>query len=617
MAYLRHINQNSIDSHQTSPAYMITFVRWKNHDTSTGDAMETNLPLVVISDCTQVSVTSSKSSHIHQASFLLLAGDINYAAALAPGDFAFVNLVNDDNSLFGAGNTPQTASPESLYSRAIKGKQAINKAEDGFKGLFKIHSVRKVLNVSENGAKQFHYHVTAAAFTEFNQIVYFNPYLYTSTELSSVGDILNTAASQEWANNLNKDLNNLSKVFKAFIGFLIGKGFGKSFNSSADDVVVRNHNSTFLLPKDVASLMGITTSASGIKAADLFNYYVGIEKYGELKNDTSMPSDSEGLNPTMGTHSGMFYSTGPELSGVALIQAEPWGQVTAWSILNQYSNSLINEMYTSFKLTPDNRVMPVVVFRQKPFTSSYFKDKASIKNTPFLSLPRWVISPELITSFSTGKDEVARINFVHIVGKTRYMKQNDQLAQQAAAKLHIQDESDIKRSGLKPFIASCDFDFPLSSDKVTKAPQWNKLMFDWLNNGHLKENGTLICAGLTENIAVGDNAQIDDTVFHIESISHNMSLDANGVKTFRTTLQLSFGVDSGVNSKLKYPEMNRINADAYRINNYNKKDDMGNKNGMLPGFSDSQDVGSRTNGEKKKPIEDDTPTDESFDIVKK
>ncbi len=33
MGFIRDIAQNSVDSHQISPAYVLTFLRWSNRDT--------------------------------------------------------------------------------------------------------------------------------------------------------------------------------------------------------------------------------------------------------------------------------------------------------------------------------------------------------------------------------------------------------------------------------------------------------------------------------------------------------------------------------------------------------------------------------------------------------
>ena len=54
---------NSI--HQTSPAWVLTFVRWNNRDTyrtTTTSSTEVRDPLVVENDCVQCSTTSNKGT---------------------------------------------------------------------------------------------------------------------------------------------------------------------------------------------------------------------------------------------------------------------------------------------------------------------------------------------------------------------------------------------------------------------------------------------------------------------------------------------------------------------------------------------------------------------------
>ena len=105
MAYVKDIKPNTKDSHQTAPAYMITFVRWGVKDTNTVDDIAAGLsvkePLIVINDCTQLNVNVSKKSHVQGASMVLMAGEVNYAAAISVGDFVFINMLDNDEKLFG------------------------------------------------------------------------------------------------------------------------------------------------------------------------------------------------------------------------------------------------------------------------------------------------------------------------------------------------------------------------------------------------------------------------------------------------------------------------------------------------------------------------------------
>lgn len=594
MAYTKFVAPTSIDSHQTSPAYMLTFLRWSNRDTANfadSDFLELRDPLIVVSDCLAINVSSSKSSYIHQATMVMAGGDINYSTAVAPGDFVLINLLDDDSYLFGKSKTPQNADSNSLYSRASSFKP-INNLHDGFKGVFKIQSVRKILQTEpQSGTKTLHYQIVAGAFTEFNQVIYFNPYLTyeNQSQVDKATELLNLNAHTEWSKE-TKTISNLDKVFEKLVGFLIGTGFSELNNTIQKPEVVKNFNKNFLMPPKISSLLGVrATLSSPVTAASFFNYYIGIEKY------TGGAKESVGLNPEHSV-SGRFFKSKTPPTGVSPIQAEPFCQVTAWSVLNQYTNSLINELYTTFKLTPENKIMPCVVFRQKPFTSKKFKkENPSVPVTEFLSLPRWKISLDLIKTISLGRDDSARINFVHIVGKTRFVNLQDQIAQQASNQAYKYDENDVKRNGLKPFIAACDFDFPSSDDKRSQSPLWNALVFDWLSNGHLKENGTIVSAGITEPIAVGDNLELENTVYHIESVTHTMQVEATGRKSFDTTIKLSYGVDkrekAGGYDPI-YPEMQYTDAESYRKDNY----DSGYK--TMPGFSDSQDSAGRSNGEE-------------------
>ena len=600
MAFIKDIGANDSDSHQTSPAYMLTFLRWSERDTvnfsnkNTADYsfLNTRPPLVVVSDCINLNVSSSKSSHIHQASMILLGGDINYATAVAPGDFVFINMLDSDEKLFGSGRGPNNADPDSLYTRASGAKQ-INGAHDGFKGVFKIHAVRKIFQTTPEGVKTLHYQITAAAFTEFNQVVYFNPYITFAGQQDQqrATDTLNRLATAEWAER-TKVVNNLGSAFIGLIGFLIGNGFDEDYAPQKKEVV-KNFNQSFLMPTKATSLMGLRSkSARPITASMFFNYFVGIQKYNKAEKATL----SKGLNPSY-TTDGTYFRSKEDPPGVTILQAEPWAQVTAWSILQQYSNSLLNEMYTSFKLTPNNKVMPCVVFRQKPFTSSSFKKENSTSVTEFLSLPRWNLNANIIYTMSLGRDEVARVNFVHIVTKTRNVDLQSEAAQQASVGAQRMNSDDIMRNGLRPFIASCDFDFPSDDNKRNNAIPWNKLVYDWLANGHLKENGTVQTVGIEEPIAVGDNCQIDNTVYHIEGIDHVMQINAAGSKNFQTTIKLSYGVDAREDRKDYnpiYPEMQFTDAFKYRRDNFNNGDK------SLPGFSDSQDVFGRSSGEEVK-----------------
>ena len=131
MGFIRDIYQNSTDSHQTSPGYLLTCLRWSNRDThnyGTSNALDVRQPMVIYNDALNVQVNNSKSSLTPTMSAVLKGGDINYSTALHPGDFILVNMLNWETDV------------ERVRNKAVA-LQPINKLNDGFKGIFKIQSV--------------------------------------------------------------------------------------------------------------------------------------------------------------------------------------------------------------------------------------------------------------------------------------------------------------------------------------------------------------------------------------------------------------------------------------------------------------------------------------------
>lgn len=599
MAYIRDIKPNSFDSHQTAGgAYMLTFLRWGNRDTknySDSDFLALREPMIVINDCVNIGLTLSKKSHIQSVQFIMMAGDINYSTAVHPGDFVFVNMLESDAKLFGKNGSPQAPTEDSLYSRAAS-KKAINKKDDGFKGIFKVQQSRRMMTTGADGKKRYFFQIQAAAFTEFNQIIYFNSYLYDAKEREGDKYQLGAGVARDHSDQINKEPLSMRETFKKMVSYLIGTGFPANF-AQQNQSISRSFNYNFLMPSEIGQLLGI---GSVKRAADIFTYYTGIQEF-----RANAPTDEQGLNP-VGTRNGTYIDSGPSPRGTTVIIGEYWNQVAAWSIINQYANTTLNELYTAFKLSPEGNVLPSVVYRQKPFTSRHFKSQfPNYKATEFLNLPRWRIDPDLIFDYSFGKEEVARINFVQIIGKSRGIPLTSELALQASMQGFGIDGDDVKRNGLKPYITVCDFDFPLGNGKdktEIQAPGWNQLVFDWLNNGHLKENGTITCTGLEAPIACGDNLQIDDIVYHIEEITHTMTTDPEGMKHFETALKLSYGVDTASNELAPfYPQMRFDHTNDERTNDYQNGD------GVLPGVSDDQNIRRKAQQNsftpKRKPLE--------------
>jgi len=586
--------------YQTSPAWVITFLRFENRfpkvlGTAKGTASDTRVPMVVINDCVNVAVGETKESPNGSATMQLKLGDINYATAIAPGDYFIVNMVDHE------------AKAIELYNR-IHGDRAagpanINNYDDGFCGVYRVQSNHKTLVIDGNGKKVAGTTITGHSFVEFNNVIYFNPYLVSQGEKNN--DVLFlTQLSSQWNKmiGLKNNNNSVQDLMILLIQVFLGRGFNEA-GRTLKGGLTRTENNLYLLPKGLGNLLGHPTAKY---AADLVNVVAGIQKY---KNSNPNSSPAEFLNPIT-TQNGRVYTTGAKVRGVSYAKPEYWNQVRVWDILNGYLNTTVNEMYTTNRPDPvTGNIMPTLVIRQKPFTSDrYAKKNPAVLATPFRTLPRWKPDPAEVTDYHFGRDDALRVNFVQVFGRSQSLMggTNADIDQQIAMGNYDIDREDIKVNGLRPLIQTSNFDYAASdvNKRISEAPLWAKLLGDWVIGGHMKMSGSMTMRGWPLPIAVGDNLEFDDIVYHIEGVQKVGQIQ-EGKRIFKTMLQLSSGVSTEAKSgQTEFAEMLHTDADLQRLSKLQKDDNQIND----PGISDAQDIPSRSNGEKLKPLAE-TPYD--------
>lgn len=588
MAFTRTIYKNTKDSQQSSPAYVLTFIRWSNRDTINYNtpAEDTRRPLVVINDAVSVQTSESKSSVTGACNITLKAGDINYATAVAPGDFVFVNLLNDENTAV------------EVAERAL-GVQPINRYQDGFKGLYKVQKVRRqIVTDPGSGRKTYQYVVHAFSFTEFKTVIYYNP---TAVKAFQESRLLFLSLFSDWWSTVSTDRDNLANVQKVLVKLvkaLLGEGLR---NKSGSLSIEATSNDQFKLPALVGRLMGIQSKRT-LTVPDVYHFIFGIWKQASDKTNEGSPSSNansiaKGMNPSIKPFTGnsTFFKAGNEnLQGWRLVAAEDFNYKEIWSIIKSYMNAGINEAYTTNRVAPDGSVYPTMIIRQKPFNSEHFTSPPQVNNkkgdkgpsTPFtryFELPRWRVDPDIIYSLDLGKDEIARVNYVQLYGRSVSIVPGYNESLQAQNIFFDQD--DIQRHGLKPAIITSNFDFPLKrGDTNSDAKRWAWLLFDMLNAGQNRESGTLVCYGIVEPISVGDNLVLDGNVYHIESVTHTMQVQAGGRKTFRTTINLSFGTNlASDRTRPVYPQQENTFTQFETERDYEKIQEK-----ILPGITDTQ-----------------------------
>lgn len=542
---IRNVTPNGLDSiHSISPAWALTFVPYakvtptltsqKKIEKTTeisltaSNVIELEDATIVINDCAQISINESKNSLNGQMSAMLYATDVNYLETIMPGDFVFANIVNNENTI------------EEIFRRA-KNKQPLNAQGLGFKGVFRVNSVRRVLSADPaTGTKRIMFQITAFSFSEFNSVVYFNPFLITQEEskLPQFLARLNDSYAQYVDKNKAGAVPN-QNLIDWLSSVLIGPN-----NFLKEKKIQDTPNSKFKIPREILKYLNLTTSGDSVPSAkDIYTYLLGIQTY----QDKYTPN----LKPC---------------TGWAVFQPEYWNQVTIWSILKRYENSPINELFTSFREDAQGFVKPHIIYRQMPFSSDKFANKKVLSVTKFTSLPRWKIDSNLLRDINIGREDSHRINYVQVqsIAPTATQQANNTyIADQIAEGNYSYDAGDISRSGLRPAILVNQFD-TLATDKEAKySPKWSQLLADFMVGGHLKLNGTITVVGIEDAIAVGDNLELDGVLFHIEAISHQASINYGGGKSFSTMISMSHGVKADQKEKTfaKVKEKRNIDRD--------------------------------------------------------
>lgn len=551
--------------HSINPAWVVTFLRFNNRDprvlgSASGAAEDTREPLVVTSDCISISAGETKDSPNGTCQMTLKLGDINYPTAIVPGDYFLVNIVNSEYKA------------EQIYRR-IKGDKKsgpenINRPEDGFCGVFRVQSVHKTLVIDGNGKKVSVCNISGHSYTELNDVIYFNPYLVSAAEANN--DVLFlTQLSTQWnkiiglKNNNNSVQDLMILLFQVFLGKGIDER-GRKLKGGLN----RTENNLYLLPKGLGKLLGHPKAKY---AADLVNMLCGIQKYKSNGNEAAL---KDKVNPVTNPN-GRIHTTGNKVRGVSYAKPEYWNQVRVWDILNSYLNNVVNEIYTANRIDPvTGNVMPTLVVRQKPFTTDRFvKENPKVLATPYRSLPRWVPDTSEVYDFNIGRDDAAKINFVQVFGRSQSLMggSNTDIDMQISQRNYSIDREDIKRSGLRPYIANSNFDYAASdvNSRITEAPLWAKLVGDWVIGGHLKFSGSVTMHGTEDPISVGDNFELDGILFHIEAVQKVASVRPDGKRSFKLMLQLSSGmVVEELSGQTEYAEMTQSDSNEYEKEKY-------------------------------------------------
>lgn len=491
---------------------------WKGSDDSVSENEALKIGDIELIDahCTDVNISHSKQSHTSSMNGVFLDPTNVFHKKFAPGDWMFVWMFDN----------PEDAA--SVRSK-IKNLEPCNEFWDGLKFAGRVFSVRRVVQLSPNGIASRRVSITGIAFSEFDSLIYFDPFMAVENrkgmlfQRNLVNDV-NGLASQ----GIISTMSAMPKLFNTFLG----GGPGREAVQLGGKMT--SPNRAFLIPEEVGKLLGRTKAKGQLDYAHIVESYFGIHKYNGNSGE-----DYKGFIPNS-TGTDRQHLLKPSLEGTFSAQVTPWTGVPIWSILNQFSNGPVNEMYTTLRVAQDGKVVPNFIVRQIPFSTDRFAQKSKSACTAFRSLPRWKLPLEMIQQFDSGTSNSLRVNYVHVRAQPLIAVRYE------AAIFRDQvdpsfDPVDVNRNGMYGMIATINS--TTSAAAGTQNAFYTQLMADCLIHGHLRMSGTVNAKGIQAPIAVGDNLEFDDGVYHIEGISHMMQVaPGSGRKTFNTTLTLSHGV---------------------------------------------------------------------------
>ena len=517
-------------------------------------------PLIISSECPQLTVTTNKDSHLTSLSAKLNSGPKNFIVEILPGDWVMAWIVNyEDQAVELIDN--------------LRNLKPANSFKSGLKFVGRVDSIQNDMKVDRPGGKvDSTYSLNCSGFKELDTILYYDLALKEKA-IDNIG---------YWMYKLGEDLekifkydknespNNVVKILTSFFEAILGRGvpasrskFGKNndvqniYQGTDDDPNTQEAPFAYLVPEDVGKALDRTSRSKkgGVLAfPDIFEFIYGVQEY-ENANSSSPEQRFQPKFKDGGQSNQTYKDAGSPLLGSFLPVGITVINKPLWSILNEYLNPVVNEMYVTLRVNSDGKILPTVIARQIPFTSNVFNNEGqkiegptqdgsvmaeNIKVTRFLDLPRWVMHPALFAGGTIGRSDATRTNFVHVYGQSRLQKGVPQ-SYQIVVNPPIVDSLDIQRSGIRPFIGSTACEV---ADQVGKAPTvWMQLIADRMINSQLTVNGTISMVGVQAPIPVGDNLEWNGVVYHIESVTHNCFIDHEmGQKSFMTTLSLTHGM---------------------------------------------------------------------------
>jgi len=549
-----------------------------------------SLPLVLSDTVVSCQVQNNKKGHVK-----------NLNATILPE----LNLLNHENVLPGDWVLAWFWNNETDKNRILKNLASALRANDrssGLKFLGRVHSIRKTVSVSADGKREARYNLQALGFDELDTSLFYDFNLATLASQDTSGSKFSEFMAQmgldffafveKSIQGIVEQKDNSAEIIEQLVNIVVGRGIikpvvqealdnaqdqaritvakqGNPGNAISDERLQITSQSreapfAYLVPVSVATVLGRSTSEKSKEGvfgySDILDTLIGVQTYEVNPDDKSGGYGSYFFPPNssfypvldMEVGIGNRKRTPDTIKGTHLPVGPTFVNKPLMSALQQYINPSINEIYTALKMNDGGDIVPTVVARQIPFSTEAIKQKDEFPLTKFMSLPRWVIHPSMVSSFDVGRSNASRINMVHVYGDASLFGDNVNITSQMVLNPPIFDNIDIARSGIKPYMQTVN----CAIQDLTRPDGgrvWMEAISDWMMGGHLTLNGTITCTGIQAPVAEGDNVEFEGIVYHIESINHAGSITPDGQKQFATTMRLSNGMPDDQSNVVNFP----------------------------------------------------------------
>lgn len=610
------IKSNNEQHHSISPSWLVLFVRFAEPNTfsvKNVDNLLATRPLsqsIVENDCVYVSIDNSKNNVLKTCHLTLKNSDTMWFRVVTPGDWVVVWIHEDERTI-------KNHSKLLAFGDPTQFKNQLCNWNSGLKFLGRVNNISFRDSVSADGLRATLTNITCISFMEFNTSAYYlyghltTPQYDQSKDSIKFGEQIKSpnnsflefswtqeytkskiaALRENWAQeyynlflrpNKNKKIFSVSpdSLFKFFFftALSVTSDFGEN---NAKGLGVRAVHDAIRIPKIIGAILNKPNATFLI---EIFNCYIGVQDY--VHPTVSAPWRAFVPNFTKNPNAPFFYEPKDErrrLKGESVFTPPRWNNQSIWSILTQFSNNLLNELYSSLRISPDNTITPSIILREKPFTTGLLfatqklftslhptattqsvvqnslnsKTRNTVRSlisknkfSFFQNLPRWVIHPSRVSNFEMHFSN-NRVNLCQVWGlssaallNTVNINADSIMAAQAVSGNAVYNLMDIRRHGLYADINESSWDLGASGGEhsVSNAPLWAAMRAGWLMNSALLATGSITMSGVSEPIAEGDNLQYQDYLFHVESVAHRAGITSSGKKFFYTTVLLSNGV---------------------------------------------------------------------------